>query len=208
MRRISVQIAAASRGFWRVGSIREHGQPVKLLRAALRYWAVVTSHACSKRWVRILGQYAVMSYFPDPHPGASSWQPGWSTAIPTAAATSGPHRHLGRWGGRAGLHPHFRRRCRTGRYRMRSADGRLLDLQYRQWSGGSINGIVAELEARIGRTLEVHRQPGRPFDLPISVLHATLARTVLGWSPRMSFREGMARTLRDLEGRAAISMLE
>jgi UDP-glucose 4-epimerase len=74
--------------------------------------------------------------------------------------------------------------------------------------GVSLNGIVAELEARIGRTLEVRRQPGRPFDVPISVLDVTLARTVLGWSPRMSFREGMARTLGDLEGRAAISMLE
>jgi UDP-glucose 4-epimerase len=74
--------------------------------------------------------------------------------------------------------------------------------------GVSLNGIVAVLEARLGRTLEVRREAGRPFDVPISVLDVTLARTVLGWSPRLSFQEGMARTLRDLEQGAVISVLD
>jgi UDP-glucose 4-epimerase len=74
--------------------------------------------------------------------------------------------------------------------------------------GVSLNGIVAVVEARIGRTLEVRHEPGRPFDVPISVLDVTLARSVLGWSPRLSFQEGIARTLRDLERQAALSMLD
>jgi UDP-glucose 4-epimerase len=74
--------------------------------------------------------------------------------------------------------------------------------------GVSLNGIVAQLEARLGRTLEVRRACGRPFDVPISVLDVTLARTVLGWSPRLSFQDGMARALRDLERRAMLSTLE
>ena len=74
--------------------------------------------------------------------------------------------------------------------------------------GVSLNGIVAELEARLGRTLQVHREPGRPFDVPISVLDVSLARVALGWSPRLSFSDGMARTLRDLERRADLSTLD
>ena len=74
--------------------------------------------------------------------------------------------------------------------------------------GVSLNGIVAELEARIGRQLVVRREPGRPFDVPVSVLDVTLARTIVGWSPRLSFQEGMARTLRDLEQHEVISVLD
>jgi UDP-glucose 4-epimerase len=73
--------------------------------------------------------------------------------------------------------------------------------------GVSLNGIVAELEAQLGRTLHVIRESGRPFDIPISVLDVTLARTVLGWSPRLSFQDGVTRTLQDLEQRAVLSIL-
>jgi UDP-glucose 4-epimerase len=74
--------------------------------------------------------------------------------------------------------------------------------------GVSLNGIIAELEARLGRTLEVRRESGRPFDVPISILDVTLARIVLGWSPHLSFTDGMARTLVDLERGAMLSILE
>jgi UDP-glucose 4-epimerase len=74
--------------------------------------------------------------------------------------------------------------------------------------GVSLNGIVAELEAWLGRTLKVHREPGRAFDVPVSVLDVTLARVILGWSPRLTFSEGMARTLRDLERGTALSTLD
>jgi UDP-glucose 4-epimerase len=74
--------------------------------------------------------------------------------------------------------------------------------------GVSLNGIVAELEARLDRKLEVHRVSGRSFDVPISVLDVTLAYDVLGWSPRLSFSDGMARTLADFERGADLSTLE
>ena len=74
--------------------------------------------------------------------------------------------------------------------------------------GVSLNGIVEELQARLGGTLEVHREPGRPFDVPISVLDVTLARVALGWSPRLSFSDGMARTLADLERQVSLSTLD
>jgi UDP-glucose 4-epimerase len=73
--------------------------------------------------------------------------------------------------------------------------------------GVSLNGIVTELEARLGRKIKVRYEPGRPFDVPISVLDVTLARAVLGWSARLSFSDGMVRTLQDLEQGGAFSNL-
>lgn len=74
--------------------------------------------------------------------------------------------------------------------------------------GVSLNGIVTELQARLGRMLEVRHESGRALDVPISVLDVTLARIVLGWSPCLSFPDGIARTRRDLEQRAVLSILE
>jgi UDP-glucose 4-epimerase len=75
-------------------------------------------------------------------------------------------------------------------------------------SGMSLNGIIAEIERALGRRLAVRREPARPFDVPVSVLDIARARAVLGWAPRLGFREGMARTLADLAGGAAISTLD
>jgi UDP-glucose 4-epimerase len=74
--------------------------------------------------------------------------------------------------------------------------------------GVSLNAIIAELRTRRGRSLEVHYEPGRGFDVPVSVLDVTLAREVLGWSPRLSFAEGLSRTLADLERSATFSTLD
>ena len=73
--------------------------------------------------------------------------------------------------------------------------------------GVTLNGIVAELEARLGRTLAVHRECGRSFDVPVSVLDVTLARDTLGWSPLLSFSDGMAHTLGDFERRLSPTRL-
>jgi UDP-glucose 4-epimerase len=74
--------------------------------------------------------------------------------------------------------------------------------------GESLNGIIAELRTRLGRPLEVHYEPGRGFDVPISILDVTLAREMLGWSPQLSFAEGVSRTLADLERSAMFSKLD
>ena len=73
--------------------------------------------------------------------------------------------------------------------------------------GVSLNGIVAELEARLNKTLEVFREPGRQIDVPISVLDNGLARHILGWSPKLSFADGISRTLSDLKHHAVLSNL-
>jgi UDP-glucose 4-epimerase len=73
--------------------------------------------------------------------------------------------------------------------------------------GISLNAIVAELEARLGRRLDVRREPGRAFDVPVSVLDITRIREVLGWTPELSFSEGIGRTLADLRLKAENSSL-
>jgi UDP-glucose 4-epimerase len=72
-------------------------------------------------------------------------------------------------------------------------------------TGVSLNTLIAELESRLNRRLDVRREPARPFDVPVSVLDISRARNILGWVPRLSFAEGIARTMSDLAGNAALS---
>ncbi|GAC1342403.1 MAG: NAD-dependent epimerase/dehydratase family protein [Acetobacteraceae bacterium] len=66
--------------------------------------------------------------------------------------------------------------------------------------GTSLNGILAELEARLGQALHVTREPGREFDVPVNILDVQRAKNLLGWAPRLTFTDGMARMLSALEG--------
>ncbi len=61
--------------------------------------------------------------------------------------------------------------------------------------GRSLNGIVAVLQKHLAKPIMVEREPGRPFDVPVSVLDSAKARAELGWSARVSFEEGVAKTL-------------
>ncbi len=74
--------------------------------------------------------------------------------------------------------------------------------------GISLNEIVFELEARLGRPLDVARTNVRAFDVPVSVLDIERAHRVLGWSPHLTFAEGLTRTLADLAVGRAFSMLD
>lgn len=74
-------------------------------------------------------------------------------------------------------------------------------------SGVSLNGIIRELELHLGHELEVRREPGRSFDVPVSVLSISLAREMLGWEPRLSFSDGIVRTLTDLQRGVQLSTL-
>lgn len=72
-------------------------------------------------------------------------------------------------------------------------------------TGISLNSIIAELESRLNRRLDVRREHSRPFDVPVSVLDISRARNVLGWQPRLSFANGIALTMQDLAAGAAFS---
>ena len=60
--------------------------------------------------------------------------------------------------------------------------------------GTSLNTLISELEDAMGQAIERRYSPGRPFDVPVSVLCNDLARTELNWNPTVSLPEGIART--------------
>jgi UDP-glucose 4-epimerase len=61
--------------------------------------------------------------------------------------------------------------------------------------GTSLNELIEMLEDVLGKSLNRHYFPGRPFDVPVSILCNKLACEELSWSPRISMREGLARTM-------------
>jgi UDP-glucose 4-epimerase len=73
-------------------------------------------------------------------------------------------------------------------------------------TGTSLNDIVRELELQFG-PLAITRTQTRPFDVPVSILDITRAHSVLGWSPRLSFAEGMEVTIEDLRSGKLFSTL-
>lgn len=60
--------------------------------------------------------------------------------------------------------------------------------------GTTLNELIDMLEAVIGKSIERRYLPGRPFDVPVSVLCNNLARSELNWTPLVSMPEGIART--------------
>jgi UDP-glucose 4-epimerase len=64
--------------------------------------------------------------------------------------------------------------------------------------GVSLNGIIAELESKLGYRIDVMYKQGRAFDVPVSVLDISLIRETFGWRPLLSFSEGITKTLTDL----------
>jgi UDP-glucose 4-epimerase len=60
-------------------------------------------------------------------------------------------------------------------------------------AGTSLNELVDMLEDVLGKPVERRYLPGRPFDVPVSVLSNDLARDELEWAPSISMRDGIAR---------------
>ncbi len=60
--------------------------------------------------------------------------------------------------------------------------------------GTSLNELIGLLERVLGRKVVRHYLPGRPFDVPVSVLDNSLARQELGWEPKVKLEEGIVRT--------------
>jgi UDP-glucose 4-epimerase len=64
--------------------------------------------------------------------------------------------------------------------------------------GQSLNDIIAILETHFHRPLKVKRLPPRAFDAPLSVLDPSRARREIGWARKVSFEDGVLRTLKSL----------
>jgi UDP-glucose 4-epimerase len=69
--------------------------------------------------------------------------------------------------------------------------------------GTSLNELLGMLEAILARGVERCYLPGRPFDVPVSVLSNALARQELQWAPLISMQEGIARTAHWMAGELA-----
>jgi len=67
-------------------------------------------------------------------------------------------------------------------------------------AGISLNELIGMLEDMLGKQIKRNYLPGRPFDVPVSVLSNDLARKELKWEPRIMMRDGIARTAKWMEG--------
>jgi UDP-glucose 4-epimerase len=61
--------------------------------------------------------------------------------------------------------------------------------------GTSLNELIRLVESILGRETISHYMPGRPFDVPVSILDNSLARQELGWKPGLDLKEGIVRTV-------------
>ena len=61
--------------------------------------------------------------------------------------------------------------------------------------GRTILEVVRTIESVAGIEFEIEHQPARATDVRSIALDASLAREVLGWEPRVTFREGIERTI-------------
>ena len=66
--------------------------------------------------------------------------------------------------------------------------------------GVALRDMLAASERIAGRTLTIEQLPGRSIDVPANVLDCTRARHLLGWGPRVSLDEGLARTWKWIVG--------
>jgi len=64
--------------------------------------------------------------------------------------------------------------------------------------GLSLNELVAAIEKQLGAPVARRYLPGRSFDVPVSVLDNTLARTELQWAPTITIVDGLRRTIEGL----------
>jgi len=61
--------------------------------------------------------------------------------------------------------------------------------------GRSLREVIAAIETALGKPLKVVFKPGRPTDVPVSVVAIDRAREALGWAPKVDFPSGLDRTI-------------
>jgi UDP-glucose 4-epimerase len=59
--------------------------------------------------------------------------------------------------------------------------------------GHNLNEVLTAIERATGRVANRNYLPGRPFDVPVSVLCIARAKELLGWSPNVDFEQGLKR---------------
>ncbi|MEP7144840.1 MAG: NAD-dependent epimerase/dehydratase family protein [Ferruginibacter sp.] len=60
--------------------------------------------------------------------------------------------------------------------------------------GYSLNDIVAEINTRLGISVEVDYKPSRNFDVPVNILDISKAQKEIGFQPTVGLSEGIMRT--------------
>ncbi|MCE9551575.1 MAG: NAD-dependent epimerase/dehydratase family protein [Betaproteobacteria bacterium] len=61
-------------------------------------------------------------------------------------------------------------------------------------TGTSLNALIELLEDVLGTSIERRYLPGRPFDVPVSILSNSFAMHEMGWVPEVTLRDGIVRT--------------
>lgn len=61
-------------------------------------------------------------------------------------------------------------------------------------TGTSLNALLELLEDVLDTSIERRYLPGRPFDVPVSILSNSLAMHEMGWVPEVALRDGIVRT--------------
>ena len=69
-------------------------------------------------------------------------------------------------------------------------------VRLRRLSGDIADDVGAQLERLLGRPVERNYLPGRPIDVPVSILSNELARRELGWAPKETLESGLAQTVK------------
>jgi UDP-glucose 4-epimerase len=61
--------------------------------------------------------------------------------------------------------------------------------------GRSLRDVIAAIELLFGRKLDINWKPGRPIDVPVSIVTIDRAKDYLGWQPNTSFISGLEQTI-------------
>lgn len=65
--------------------------------------------------------------------------------------------------------------------------------------GKSLNEVLAAIGTLLGKRVRCTYTPSRTFDVPSNVLDISLASGLLNWAPKISFQDGLDRTLQWLD---------
>lgn len=61
--------------------------------------------------------------------------------------------------------------------------------------GRSLREVIAMIENALQKPIKINWQPGRPSDIPVSVVAIARAKKEFGWEPKVDFVEGLQRTI-------------